>query len=99
MTLLRAIAVLLLPAFAHCAATSPVLPTPTGPQSVGRVSFHWVDAKRRDPNGPRELLVYVWYPALTPKSRPSAYASYLPGVEQLKSSTAARSFSNLYGPS
>ncbi len=100
MTLLRAIS-LLLPVFAHCAETTPVLPVPTGPYSVGRVSFHWVDAKRRDANGQRELLVYVWYPAATPKSRAHApeFASYLPGVEQLNSSTAARSLSNLFGPS
>jgi hypothetical protein len=101
MILLRAISLFLLPAFAHCAATAPALPAPTGPHSVGRVSFHWVDAKRRDANIGRELLVYVWYPAATPKSRAraSAYASYLPSVEQLKSSTAARSLSNLFGAS
>jgi dienelactone hydrolase len=101
MTILRAISLFLLPAFAHCAETAPDLPAPTGPHSVGRVSFHWVDAKRPDADGPRELLVYIWYPAATPKSpaRASAFASYLPSAEQLKSSTAARSLSNLFGPS
>jgi hypothetical protein len=101
MTLLRAISLIVLPAVAHCAEIAPALPAPAGPFAVGRVSYHWVDAKRSDSNGARELLVYVWYPAATPTSQAKApaYASYLPGAEQLKSSAAARSLSNLFGPS
>jgi dienelactone hydrolase len=42
------------------------LPGPTGPYSVGRKSFDWIDESRSDtesPNGHRELVVWVWYPA------------------------------------
>jgi hypothetical protein len=40
------------------------VPAPTGPHRVGRRSFHWIDAARREPDGgPRELIVWVWYPA------------------------------------
>jgi dienelactone hydrolase len=42
------------------------LPVPTGPYSVGRKSFDWTDESRSDtesPNGHRELVVWVWYPA------------------------------------
>jgi hypothetical protein len=34
------------------------LPAPTGTLAMGRMVFHWIDAKDR-----RELLVYLWYPA------------------------------------
>jgi hypothetical protein len=47
---------------------SVVLPAPTGPDRVGRTVYDWVDQSRMDPfapNGstPRELSVWVWYPA------------------------------------
>ena len=47
---------------------SDLLPIPTGPQPVGRVSFDWVDSARLDiyagnPEARRELVVFVWYPA------------------------------------
>jgi Platelet-activating factor acetylhydrolase, isoform II len=94
---LRTIGLFLLPLLANGAA--PELPAPTGPHSVGRTSFDWVDADRTDAHGPRELLVYVWYPAATKNQvQAPAYASYLPGAEQLKSSAAARAFANLFGP-
>jgi dienelactone hydrolase len=44
---------------------SPLL-APTGPYSVGRTEFDWVDTSRPDPdspNGHRELAVWIWYPA------------------------------------
>ena len=45
-----------------------VLPAPTGPDRVGRTVYDWEDQSRMDPcapNGstPRELSVWVWYPA------------------------------------
>jgi len=42
------------------------LPAPTGPYSVGRVSVQWSDEARPDaasPDGHRQLVVWLWYPA------------------------------------
>jgi dienelactone hydrolase len=58
---------------------SAVLPAPTGPDRVGRTVYDWVDQSRMDPfapNGstPRELSVWVWYPAeLASGARPRSY--------------------------
>jgi predicted dienelactone hydrolase len=57
------------------------LPTPTGPYTVGRVVYHWVDDSRPDILAPaaglkRELMVWVWYPA-APRSG-AKVAEYLP---------------------
>lgn len=45
----------------------PVLPRPTGPLSIGKVTLHWTDRSRAEPLDPahsaRELMVDVWYPA------------------------------------
>jgi hypothetical protein len=57
------------------------LPEPTGPHSVGRVSYDWVDPTRNeiyaaDPDDRRELVVFVWYPV---NPQPAAeFATYLP---------------------
>jgi hypothetical protein len=44
-----------------------ILPLPTGPFKVGRVTVHWVDHSRIEPLSPtheyRELMVDIWYPA------------------------------------
>lgn len=44
-----------------------LLPRPTGPLGVGRLTVHWVDRSRVEPLDPerraRELMVDVWYPA------------------------------------
>jgi predicted dienelactone hydrolase len=56
------------------------LPTPTGPYRVGRTAFDWTDTGRTDPlapepGRPRELSVWVWYPAPHDTSgRPAPYA-------------------------
>lgn len=56
-----------------------VLPRPTGPYRVGRAVFDWTDPSRQDPYAPdaaapRELSVWVWYPADPPPgSSPAAY--------------------------
>ena len=46
------------------------LPLPSGPFAVGRVIDDWVDPATTDPlspapGTPRELLVWIWYPAAT----------------------------------
>ena len=56
------------------------LPAPTGPYEVGRREFDWVDTSRPDPDSPsghREIVVWLWYPAL-PKQRTEA-AEWMPG--------------------
>jgi dienelactone hydrolase len=55
------------------------LPAPSGPDRVGRVVYDWVDQSRMDPfapNGstPRELSVWIWYPAEpAPGARTASY--------------------------
>jgi predicted dienelactone hydrolase len=61
------------------------LPRPTGPFAVGRVTASWVDEERADPfasppGRPRELVVWLWYPA--DPDAPSTTADYLPGPWQ-----------------
>ncbi|EST18523.1 hypothetical protein M878_45215 [Streptomyces roseochromogenus subsp. oscitans DS 12.976] len=60
--------------------TAITLPAPTGSYPVGRTAYDWVDHSRTDPlapdGRPRELPVWIWYPAAsTGTSRP---ADYLP---------------------
>jgi len=57
------------------------LPEPTGSAAVGRVGFDWVDSTRletfsNDKNDHRELMVWVWYPAL--RDTNATPADYLP---------------------
>jgi predicted dienelactone hydrolase len=64
-------------------ATTIALPTPTGPYSVGRTSFDWVDTARDEPFSEdtadqRQLVVWVWYPTEPLPNAP--HAAYLPGV-------------------
>lgn len=52
------------------------LPKPRGPFAVGRTSFHWRNAARRDEfaaasETPRELIVWVWYPATAGSGSPA----------------------------
>lgn len=56
------------------------LPQPTGEYAVGRTAFAWEDELRVDPlvpgGNPRELLVWVWYPA--ERAENAEPAEYLP---------------------
>ena len=59
------------------------LPMPTGPHSVGRVSYDYVDPARFDiyagnPEARRELVLFVWYPA-SPQAT-AEFAPYLPSA-------------------
>ncbi len=59
-------------------------PRPTGPHAIGTVTYHWVDADRRevfsaDPDDRRELIVQVWYPARDLPSSPRA--AYMPDAD------------------
>jgi predicted dienelactone hydrolase len=58
-----------------------ILPTPTGAYSIGRTEYDWVDESRADPlseraNEKRELLVWIWYPAVP--SQTDSAAPYVP---------------------
>ena len=51
-----------------------LLPTPTGPNSIGRTEFDWIADNRIDqlsdtPNEKRELLIWIWYPANAAQQR------------------------------
>ncbi len=61
-----------------------VFPRPTGPYRIGTVTYHWVDAERREvfsaqPSARRELMVQVWYPAHDVPSAPRA--RYMPDAD------------------
>jgi dienelactone hydrolase len=60
-----------------------VLPAPPGPYQVGRATFDWTDTSRSDPLGPRpgaprELSVWLWYPA--PPDAVGEALPYAPGA-------------------
>jgi len=59
-----------------------VLPPPTGPHSVGVVTYAWTDSTRIDsmsaPPGPRNVLGRIWYPAA-----PNDGATLAPYAEHL----------------
>ena len=49
----------------------PELPVPSGPESIGTVSFELVDHEREEiygpnPGGPRRFMAQVWYPGTDP---------------------------------
>jgi predicted dienelactone hydrolase len=63
-------------------------PPPSGPYQIGTVTYHWVDATRRevfsaDPHARRELMAQIWYPAKGYPSSPRA--PYLQHPEVLAS--------------
>jgi len=60
-----------------------LLPTPTGPNSIGRTEFDWIADNRIDqlsdtPNEKRELLIWIWYPANAAQQRSTV--PYLPAA-------------------
>src|SRR5215469_14586976 len=62
-------------------AQTVTLPAPTGPYPIGRLQFDWTDRGRTDPLAPapgipRELSVWLWYPA--PRHTGGPVAPYLP---------------------
>jgi hypothetical protein len=83
---------------------SPVFrfPRPSGPYTIGTLTYHWVDAARpedftADPNDHRELTVQVWYPAQANLSAPRApyvqdAGALAPGLARLAQQNAERLF-------
>lgn len=58
---------------------------PTGPQGVGRISFHWVNTthgpQTTQPPAGRECVVHIWYPAEV--SPDPQVAAYIPGFADM----------------
>jgi predicted esterase len=68
---------------AHRTAEMPQIPSPSGPFSIGRIGFDWIDTSRDDDYDPKrhhELMVYFWYPAAKSSD---AKGQYLPGAAQM----------------
>lgn len=70
--------------FLPVAVPIPNLPVPSGPFSVGTVTYHWVDSTRaewftEDQSDVRELMVQLWYPAdEETKGSRAAYLDHVP---------------------
>ena len=63
-------------------------PRPGGPYPIGTLTYHWIDATRLEafgspPQGRRELMVQVWYPAMAdPAAQPAPYLQDADAVTQ-----------------
>ena len=84
-------------------AANNLLPNPTGPYPVGRVSYHWIDSARPEPlaapgTAYRELMVDIWYPAETTAGKePAPYLPDLPAAEKvLGEAVAMKQFGAAY---
>jgi predicted dienelactone hydrolase len=85
------------------AQSAGILPAPTGPSAIGRVTYDWIDSTRAaflDPGATarREILVDVWYPIA---GRPTGVTEpYLPNFavirRSLTDSVARRRFAPEY---
>ena len=61
------------------------LPAPTGPYTVGRTIFRWLDSSRpevltADPDDVREVVALVWYPAEAGTGVKAGYIPDLPSI-------------------
>ena len=71
-----------------------LLPFPSGPSRIGRITYDWVDSSRAaflDPTdgARREILVDVWYPA-TGSGTPAVYLPYLSDFHVAMNDSIAR---------
>jgi len=69
---------------------APRLPVPAGPFGIGRIGYDWIDASRPDRyastrQAHRELMVYLWYPAM--RSSSNVHGIYLPGARPMDANT------------
>jgi len=70
------------------------LPEPSGQYGIGRVGFDWVDTSRPDrysqvARAHREMMVYLWYPAMVKKDFKGMYQ---PGAKQMDADAQAGGF-------
>jgi predicted dienelactone hydrolase len=101
MTLASAFLALLAAAVPAQVPANSILPSPTGPWRVGRITYDWIDSSRAafldstDQNR-REVVVDVWYPT----DATAGSASYLPYMEKfslvMPDSIAQRRFAPAY---
>ena len=71
-------------------------PQPSGPYSIGTLTYHWVDTNRAeafsaDANARRELMVQIWYPAsagLSSSSPPPTRDRYVQNADALANAFA-----------
>lgn len=78
---------------ASAAAASAVIPTPSGPYSIGRQGYDLTDRSRADPfssrkNQHRKLMVYIWYPVHHTKGQSTG--EYVPRARQLDNNADAK---------
>jgi len=79
-----------------CVEANNLLPNPTGPYPVGRVSYYWIDSARPEPLAAaspayRELMVDIWYPAETTAGKaPVPYLPDLASAEKLLGEAVAK---------
>ena len=79
-------------------AAKVVLPAPSGPFGIGRMSYEWIDNARLDAysnnpdpaamHAPRDLMVYLWYPS--PRKAAANNGVYLPGAKQMDADPIAQ---------
>src|SRR5882672_11481302 len=84
------------------AATKLELPVPSGPFAVGRIAYHWTDSSRREPfslqmGAPREVMVYVWYPAAKSKVAGQT-APYLPDFSAAQKVVSEADLKSMFRP-
>ena len=78
-----------------------LLPQPTGPWHVGRITYDWVDSSRAafldsTDAARRQIVVDVWYPTMTPGGA-AGYLPYLPDFRvSMNDSVARRRFAPEY---
>ncbi len=83
-------------------AAAPTLPLPSGPFGIGRIGYEWIDPSRpdtysADPDGHRDLMVYLWYPA--PRTDIGKTGLYLPGAKQMDTNPEVqRQVGDEFGP-
>jgi hypothetical protein len=79
-----------------------LLPPPTGPAAIGRVTYHWIDSSRLDPlvtrgSALREVMVDVWYPAARSARPPASYLPHTVLLQQaLPDSVLRRRYAPMY---
>jgi hypothetical protein len=84
------------------AATKLELPVPSGPFAVGRIAYHWTDSSYREPfslqmGAPREVMVYVWYPAAKSKVAGQT-APYLPDFSAAQKVVSEADLKSMFRP-
>jgi dienelactone hydrolase len=84
-----------------CQAAPPELLCPSGPLSIGRTSYHWVEPARDQTvagaSARRELMAHVWYPATPQPSAPTA--EYIPDFRVIEAAVGAENLKKEAGAS